>query len=143
MFQQLLGPVMDLAGEALERFGPAKKMDDSERAELKQAMAIAVMADQQKTLEVQMSAIVAEAKSNDPWTSRARPSFLYVIYIYILAAIPMGLVSAFDPQMALNIQAGISGFLAGIPGEMWATFSAGYLGYAGMRSYDKGKLLKR
>jgi len=26
-----------------------------------------------------MQAIVVEAQSNDPWTSRARPSFLYMM----------------------------------------------------------------
>ncbi len=35
-------------------------------------------------LETRLSAIVAEAESKDPWTSRARPSFLYVMYVMIL-----------------------------------------------------------
>ena len=48
----------------------------------------------------QMQAIVAEAQSSDPWTSRARPSFLYVMYTLILWAIPMGLISAVNPVMA-------------------------------------------
>src|SRR3546814_9324953 len=38
-----------------------------------------------KELETRMSAIVAEASSADPWTSRARPSFLYVFYFVILS----------------------------------------------------------
>ena len=42
-------------------------------------------------VEAQLSAIISESKSEDPWTSRARPSFLYVVYIYLLMAIPMGL----------------------------------------------------
>ena len=42
------------------------------------------------TIAVQMQAIVAEAQSNDPWTSRARPSFLYMMYTLILWSIPMG-----------------------------------------------------
>ncbi len=45
-------------------------------------------------LQTQMSAIVAEAQAADPWTSRARPSFLYVMYALILWALPMGLIAA-------------------------------------------------
>ena len=45
-----------------------------------------------------MQAIVAEAQSTDPWTSRARPSFLYMMYALILWAIPMGLIAAADPK---------------------------------------------
>lgn len=41
-------------------------------------------------VEARLSAIVAEANSADPWTSRARPGFLYVMYAMILFAIPMG-----------------------------------------------------
>jgi hypothetical protein len=31
-----------------------------------------------------MAAVLAEAESPDPWTSRARPSFLYVMYVLLL-----------------------------------------------------------
>ena len=44
------------------------------------------------TIAVQMQAIVAEAQSADPWTSRARPSFLYVMYALILWSLPMGVL---------------------------------------------------
>lgn len=90
-----------------------------------------------KELETRMSAIIAEAQSSDPWTSRARPAFLYVIYVMILAAIPMGVVSAFSPDTASNIATGMSAWLAAIPDGMWATFGIGYSGYAVARSWDK------
>ena len=35
-------------------------------------------------LKAQMAAMLAEAASPDPWTSRARPSFLYVMYVLLL-----------------------------------------------------------
>ena len=41
-------------------------------------------------LKIQLSAIIAEAQSADPWTSRARPSFLYVVYVLLLWSLPMG-----------------------------------------------------
>lgn len=35
-------------------------------------------------IKTQMTAIIAEAQSTDPWTSRARPGFLYVMYALLL-----------------------------------------------------------
>ncbi len=94
-----------------------------------------------RDLEVRLSAIVEEAKSADPWTSRARPSFLYVVYIMILASIPMGVLHAVSPQTATAIAAGMQAWLGAIPSEVWTLFGAGYLGYAGARSFDKAKRL--
>ncbi|MBU0615939.1 MAG: holin family protein [Nanoarchaeota archaeon] len=94
-----------------------------------------------KAQEIQLSAILAEAKSADPWTSRARPSFLYVMYIMILFAIPMGILSAFRPEMAIQIANGMKAWLAAIPAELWTVFGFGYLGYVGAREYGKTKLI--
>lgn len=89
-------------------------------------------------LKTRMSAIIAEAQSDDPWTSRARPSFLYVIYIYILAAIPVGILSVFSPDIASAIANGTKEWLNAIPVELWGVFGAGYLGYTTVRSvFDK------
>ena len=90
-----------------------------------------------KELEIGMSAIIAEANSKDPWTSRARPSFLYVMYIMILTAIPMGVLSAFNPDVAAAISDGLGEWLAAIPTEMWTLFGVGYSGYAVNRTFDK------
>ena len=82
-------------------------------------------------------AIVAEAQSADKWTSRARPSFMYVMYAIILSAIPMGILTAFNPLAATNIITGFKAWLGAIPDSMWALFGTGYLGYSVSRSYDK------
>ena len=95
-----------------------------------------------RTQEIQMSAILAEAKSSDPWTSRARPSFLYVMYIMILAAIPIGILSVFKPDMAVQIAIGMKAWLSAIPDNLWTVFGVGYLGYTGAREYGKSKLTK-
>lgn len=92
-----------------------------------------------ETFKTQMSAILAEAQSADPWTSRARPSFMYVIYILILSAIPMGFLSAFYPEIATNVTSGFKMWLASIPNELYTLFGVGYLGYAGARTYEKVK----
>lgn len=90
-------------------------------------------------IRTQISAIVAEAQSADPWTSRARPSFLYVMYTLLLWAIPMGLIAAVQPQMAKDIAAGMNAYLAGIPEPLYALFGTGYLGYTVARSWGKAK----
>ena len=94
-------------------------------------------------IKTQMTAIVAEAQSADPWTSRARPSFLYVMYTMILWAIPMGLIAAVRPDMAKGIAAGMNAYLNGIPEPMWALFGTGYLGYTAARSWGKAKGVER
>ncbi|RPJ07929.1 MAG: hypothetical protein EHM36_06140, partial [Deltaproteobacteria bacterium] len=90
-----------------------------------------------KEIELSMSAILAEAKSQDPWTSRARPTFLYVVYLMILASIPMGILSAFKPDLAVSIAKGMQAWLSSIPDGLWATFGIGYSGYSIARSMDK------
>lgn len=93
-------------------------------------------------LKIGMSAIVMEAKSQDKWTSRARPSFMYVIYFMIIMSVPMGVLSAFKPLMVKAIISGMQLWLEAIPGELYALFGAGYLGYGGMRSSDKKNILQ-
>ncbi len=90
-------------------------------------------------LRTQMAAILAEAQSTDPWTSRARPSFLYVMYAIILWAIPMGLIGAVQPALAKGIADSMNGYLAGIPDALWGLFGTGYLGYTAARQWGKVK----
>ena len=92
-----------------------------------------------QAVETQLKAIIAEASSNDPWTSRARPSFLYVMYALLLWSIPMGLISAVDPGMAQGIARGMGAYLSGIPEELYALFGTGYLGYTAARAWGKAK----
>ena len=106
------------------------------------AKAVLAAADTQAAIQQtasQLQAIMAEAQSTDKWTSRARPSFLYVCYCMILAAIPMGVLYAFDPNHAQKIAQGLGAWLAAIPDPMWQLFTVGYLGYTGGRSWEKIK----
>jgi len=90
-------------------------------------------------IETQMAAILAEANSRDPWTSRARPSFLYVMYVMILFALPMGILAAFEPDAARDIGAGMNAYLGGLPEPLYALFGTGYLGYTAARQWGKVK----
>ncbi len=90
-----------------------------------------------EAIQARLAAIVAEAQSPDPWTSRARPSFLYIMYVMILWALPMGLIAAFRPDTAQNIAAGMNAYLNGFPDSLYALFGTGYLGYTVARQWGK------
>ncbi|EIZ79520.1 hypothetical protein WSK_1854 [Novosphingobium sp. Rr 2-17] len=90
-------------------------------------------------LQTNLSPTGIEAGSADLWTSRARPSFLYMMYVMILCALPVGLVSAFSPRLATTIASGISTYLNGLPEPLYALFGTGYLGYSAMRQWGKVK----
>ena len=91
--------------------------------------------------EKRYDAIIMEAQSKDPWTSRARPSFLYVMYIFILTAFPMGLFALYSPEGAKALTEAMNAYLASIPTPMWTLFGAGYLGDVKKRSDDKANIL--
>lgn len=93
-------------------------------------------------VKVQLSAIIAEASSTDPWTSRARPSFLYVVYTLLLAAIPMGVLTVFNPGAAEQLTIGFKAWLAAIPEPILTLFGTVMLGYVVGRSYEKTKGVK-
>ena len=115
---------------------------DEERMEAKRKLLEMEHQGKLDTLKTTLSAILAEAQSADPWTSRARPTFLYVIYVCILAALPMGVLFAFQPVAANAIAVGFGAWLNAIPESMWALFGAGYLGYSGARTWEKSKGMK-
>ena len=96
-----------------------------------------------EALKAQLSAIVAEAGSGDPWTSRARPSFLYVMYVMLLWALPMGVIAAFRPEAARDIAAGMNAYLSGLPEPLYALFGTGYLGYTAARQWGKVRGVER
>ncbi len=133
-----LSSILDIGGKLIDRVFP----DPKKKAEAQIELARMAQAGELKGLELSLSAILAEAKSKDPWTSRARPSFLYVMYTMILAAVPMGVLYAYHPEVATSITDGMKAWLDAIPEQMWWLFGTGYLGYATARSADKRGLLK-
>ena len=90
-------------------------------------------------IKAEMAGMLAEAGSPDPWTSRARPSFLYVMYVLLLWSIPMGIIAAIRPATAEAIARGMNAYLTGIPEPLYALFGTGYLGYTVAREWGKAK----
>ena len=84
LIDSLIGPIASIIDKIIP--------DKEARAKAKLELLALEGSQELKLVEAQMAAIIAEAQSPDPWTSRARPSFLYVMYAMILFALPMGVL---------------------------------------------------
>ena len=135
----LLGTVIGPISAIIDKILPDQAARERAKREL-----IALEGTQElRLIEAQLAAIVAEAQSHDPWTSRARPSFLYVMYAMILFALPMGVLSAISPGSARAVADGINAYLNGLPEPLYALFGTGYLGYTAARQWGKVKGVDR
>ena len=131
LIESLIGPIASIIDKIIP--------DKEARAKAKLELLALEGSQELKQIEARLSAIVAEANSKDPWTSRARPSFLYVMYTMILFALPMGVLAAFSAETARDIGHGMTSYLRGLPEELYALFGTGYLGYTAARQWGKVK----
>ena len=131
ILDSLVGPLASLIDKLIP--------DKEARAKAKLELIRLEGTQEMQLIEARLKAIVAEAQSTDPWTSRARPSFLYVMYVLLLTAIPMGVLAAFNPAVARDIAAGMNSYLNGLPEPLYALFGTGYLGYTAARQWGKIK----
>ena len=129
LLDSLLGPLTSI----IDKIVPDKEGRERAKLELLRLQGSQEM----ELLQARLSAIVAEAGSTDPWTSRARPSFLYVMYAIILWALPMGVIGAFSPSTAGAIAGAMTAYLNGLPEPLYALFGTGYLGYSVVRQWGK------
>ncbi len=116
---------------------------DEEREAAKLKLIKAEQAGALDTLKASLSAILAEANSKDPWASRARPTFLYVMYLIILLCVAGGVLSVFWPVEVMEAANGMNALLSAIPDQLYWLFGAGYLGYTGARTFDKWRAVKK
>ena len=130
-----LTAILDVGGKIIDKIFPDPAQRDAAKIELFKAQ----QAGQLEEVRISLSAIMAEAQSADPWTSRARPSFLYVVYFLLLTSIPMGVVYACSPATAQEITIGFKAWLTAIPEEIIELFKWVMLGYIGGRSFEKVK----
>ena len=133
--ESLIGPLASI----IDKIIPDKAARERAKLEL-----IKLQGSQElEAFQAQLLAIVTEAASPDPWTSRARPSFLYVMYALLLWALPMGLIAAFRPEAARQIAEGMNAYLTGLPEPLYALFGTGYLGYTAARQWGKIRGVER
>lgn len=135
ILETLIGPITSIIDKIIP--------DKEARAKAKLELIKLEGSHEMDLIEARLQAIVAEAQSKDPWTSRARPSFLYVMYLLILWALPMGILAAFNPGAARDIAAGMNAYLGGLPEPLYALFGTGYLGYTAARQWGKVKGVDR
>ena len=134
----IMGAALSIGEKVIDRLWP----DPEQRAQAKLELLKLQQEGEFKEIEVSMSAILAEAKSSDPWTSRARPSFLYVIYLVILLCVFGSIVGIWFPMEVTQAAKNLNTLLKAIPEQLWTLFGIGYLGYCGSRSFDKNSVLK-
>jgi hypothetical protein len=130
-----IGGLFSIGGKLIDKLFP----DPEQNARAQLELLRMEKAGQLDEMKVSLSAILAEANSADPWTSRARPSFLYVVYILLLWAIPMGVLTIFRPEAAAAFTAGFTAWMCAIPDSVLALFGTVMTGYVLGRSYEKGK----
>ncbi|MEM9501669.1 MAG: holin family protein [Pseudomonadota bacterium] len=131
LLETLIGPITSIIDKVIP--------DKEARAKAKLELMKLEGTQEMNLIEARLQAIVAEAESKDPWTSRARPSFLYVMYALILFSVPMGIIAAFDPITARAIGEGMTAYLRALPEPLYALFGTGYLGYTAARQWGKVK----
>lgn len=129
----LLGGIGSMAKDLREAF-MGKEMTPELAVELqKKAMDLELA-----TQNAQMSMIVAEASSADPWTSRARPMFMYVFYFMLVGiGVAAPFVGIWYPVYMTQFFTNVGLGLKAIPDALYTLFGAGYLGYTGARMSEK------
>lgn len=130
-----VGAAFSFLGTIVERIFPDKQKQEEIKAELAKFQLSGNLEEFKQVMQV----FVNESASQDKWTSRARPSFMYVMYLFILFGIPLGILSVFSPEAAKGIAEGMKAWMTAIPNPLWAVFGTCFSVYSISRSYDKSK----
>lgn len=134
MNPMIIGSIFEIGKSLIQRLIP----DPEQRAKAELDLLRLQQEGQLRDIEVRMSAIVMEAQSSDPWTSRARPSFMYVFYFLLICLVVIApFIGIFFPAQMDQFYSNASKGFNSIPRELWGTFIAGFLGYAGFRTIEK------
>jgi len=132
--------LISLGSTLIDRILPDEAAKATAKAELMRAEQDGDL----RELETRLQVMLAEAKSADPWTSRARPTFMYVFYLILLAncfVIPiLGLMV--EPEILVAYYANLATGLQALPTELWVLFGTAFTGYTVSRSYDKKQVLQ-
>jgi hypothetical protein len=131
----LISPISDVITRLIDRVIPDKVQQDAAKLALLQEQGRMDL----EQLKIQISAIVSESQSLDPWTSRARPTFLYVMYLMFLLVIVGSIVGIWYPIQVFQASKNMAALFAAIPQSIVELFGVGYLGYTGARTWEKTK----
>lgn len=125
--------ILGIGGKLIDKLFP----DPTERAKAQLELLRLQQSGELDEMKTALSAIIAEANSADPWTSRARPSFLYVVYTLLLWSIPMGVLTVFKPDAAAAFTDGFKAWMLAIPEPILTLFGVVMTGYVAGRSWEK------
>lgn len=128
-----IGGIFSIGGKLIDKLFP----DPEQRAKAQIELVKMQQAGELEEMRVSLSAIIAEAQSADPWTSRARPSFLYVVYVLLLWSIPVGVLAVFRPDMAASFTMGFKAWMSALPEPVLTLFGVVMTGYVAGRSWEK------
>jgi hypothetical protein len=128
-----LSGLFSIGGKLIDKLFP----DPEQKAKAQLELLRMQQAGELDEMKTQLSALIAEAQSSDPWTSRARPSFLYVVYVLLLWSIPMGVLTIFRPEAAAAFTSGFQAWMAAIPEPVLTLFGVVMTGYVAGRSWEK------
>mgnify|MGYP001573297391 CR=1 FL=1 len=128
-----LTAAFEIGSKIIDKLFPDPAQRDAAKLELLKAQ----QSGELDAIKVQLSAIIADAQSTDPWTSRARPSFLYVVYILLLWSIPMGVLTVFSPESAAKFTQGFGAWMQALPEPVLTLFGVVMTGYVAGRSWEK------
>ena len=131
----ILNAALPVLGSVLDKVIPDPKARDKAKLEVQRLQQEGEL----KETELQLSAIIAEANSKDPWTSRARPTFLYVMYLLIVSCLVGAIVGVWYPDQVSHAGDNLAHLLNAIPEPFVILFGSAYLGYTGARSFEKAK----
>lgn len=129
----MLQAVLPLLFSLIDRVIPDEKARELAKLEMMRTENQQVLSEMQASL----SAVVAEAQSEDKWTNRARPTFLYLIYSVICMCFAGGIIGIWYPVETKLAAENINALLRALPEDLYTLFGMGYLGYTGARSFDK------
>jgi len=126
------------AADAISEFSDdvqANRIPPEQMAELQQAMAQHEVKMRELDIEDNKDAralIRDESRSDDPWVRRARPTFLWLIYLVLIwNFVVLGTYQFVKTGVPLT-QPPVN-----FPTELYYLFGSAFLGYTGFRSWDK------
>lgn len=122
-----------LGGKLIDKLFP----DPEQKAKAQLELLRMQQAGELDEMKTRLSVIIADAQSPDPWTSRARPSFLYAVYVLLLWSIPMGILTIFSPEAAAKFTEGFGAWMKAIPDPILQLFGVVMTGYVLGRSWEK------
>jgi hypothetical protein len=130
----------DTISKVVDRVLP-KKISQEDRIKLEQEFEIELMNNDTKLESYKRDLIRAEAESEDKFVSRARPTFLYIVYIILVfnfIIVPIGNQLITFAALFLD-KSSPEFYTVELPKDLYDLFKIVMLGYIGGRSWEKVK----